>query len=191
MLESMTVAAVLIDGGGNVRRVNSAAVRMFQGIIEVNGGQLVTVDPAANGELRKKVRRATRKAEDSYTAASRVIIRRPGGRPLIGEVVPLPTAGSSGFEGAKAVIFFSDLAVPLTIEEEFCHDIFGLTPAEARLAATIAQGRDLRNYAKTSGVSIETARTRLKAVFAKTDTRRQAELAVLIGRVVRLFGGWS
>ena len=37
--------------------------------------------------------------------------------------------------------------------------------------------------AASLGVSRETARTQLKAVFAKTNTRRQAELAALVARL--------
>lgn len=189
LLEGMNQAAVLIDAGGNVRRMNAAASRLFTGIIEVSSGQLVTIDPAANSELRGKVRRAIRKVEDFHSESSRVVVRRPGGRPIVAEVVPLPRAEQSVFGAARAIIFFSDLGSTISIEEEVCRNAFGLTPAEAKLAVAIAQGLDLQSYAQTFRVSIETARTRLKSVLAKTDTRRQAELAVLIGRVVRLFGG--
>ena len=48
--------------------------------------------------------------------------------------------------------------------------------AEAKLAAKLALGSGIENAAASLGVSRETARTQLKAVFAKTNTRRQAEL---------------
>jgi DNA-binding CsgD family transcriptional regulator len=57
---------------------------------------------------------------------------------------------------------------------------FGLTPAEARIALGIAHGDSLATIAKEHGVSVKTARTQLKAVFAKTATHRQAELAALL-----------
>ena len=58
--------------------------------------------------------------------------------------------------------------------------LFDLTPAEAKLAREVAVGASMETAAATLGLSIETVRTYLKRVMAKTGTRRQAELAVLL-----------
>lgn len=64
---------------------------------------------------------------------------------------------------------------------------FDLTPAQARLAASLAASESLEDYAQRTGVSVNTARTTLKSVFAKTGCRRQAELVlVLTGSVAAL-----
>ena len=57
-----------------------------------------------------------------------------------------------------------------------------LTPAEARVACAVAEGRDLKSLAERESVSVETVRAQLKAVFRKTGTRRQNELAARILR---------
>lgn len=54
--------------------------------------------------------------------------------------------------------------------------LYQLTPAEARLAALLAGGAELKDIAGTLGVSLNTARSQLRSVFAKTGTRRQSEL---------------
>ena len=54
--------------------------------------------------------------------------------------------------------------------------VFGLTPAEAELADALLQHGSLTGCAKHLGKSHETLRTQLKALFTKTETRRQAEL---------------
>jgi len=54
--------------------------------------------------------------------------------------------------------------------------LYGLTPAEARLAQALVAGEHLNDIAEHLGITKETARSQLKAVFAKTDTHRQAEL---------------
>jgi DNA-binding CsgD family transcriptional regulator len=61
--------------------------------------------------------------------------------------------------------------------------MFGLTPAEARLATTLATGAALDDITDAFGIARETARKRLKAVFAKTATSRQAELVTLFARL--------
>jgi DNA-binding CsgD family transcriptional regulator len=63
-------------------------------------------------------------------------------------------------------------------------DKFGLTPAESRLVLRIVAGDPLRLSAAALGVGYETARTTLKAVFRKTGTCRQAELAIVIIRAM-------
>lgn len=57
---------------------------------------------------------------------------------------------------------------------------YRLTPAEARLAAHIAAGGTVAGYAALSGVAEGTARTHLKAVFAKTGVHRQSDLIRLL-----------
>jgi DNA-binding CsgD family transcriptional regulator len=60
--------------------------------------------------------------------------------------------------------------------------LYGLTDAEARLTCALLEGARLEDYAERVGISMNTARTHLKSVFAKTDTDRQAELMRLLSR---------
>jgi DNA-binding CsgD family transcriptional regulator len=57
---------------------------------------------------------------------------------------------------------------------------FGLTGAEAHLAARLAIGEDLRSAADKLKITYGTARSRLAEIFRKTDTRRQGELIRLL-----------
>jgi DNA-binding CsgD family transcriptional regulator len=57
---------------------------------------------------------------------------------------------------------------------------FGLTPAEARLAAILSTGADLRVAADEIRITYGTARARLAQIYLKTDTRRQGELIHLL-----------
>ncbi len=59
---------------------------------------------------------------------------------------------------------------------------FHLTASETRLAICLASGQSLREAARHIGVSYETVRTQLKAIFAKTNTRRQVELVLLLNK---------
>ncbi len=58
--------------------------------------------------------------------------------------------------------------------------LYALTESEARLAAALAGGDSLGAYARAQGIALETARTHLRNIFAKTGTRRQGELLRLI-----------
>lgn len=57
---------------------------------------------------------------------------------------------------------------------------FGLTRAEARVAARVADGLRLNEIAADLRIGLETVRTHLKRVYDKTKTRRQVELVLLV-----------
>lgn len=58
--------------------------------------------------------------------------------------------------------------------------LFGLTPAEARLLRALTQGTTLDDYASECDLRVTTVKTQLKSLFAKTGTCRQAALVRLI-----------
>ena len=67
--------------------------------------------------------------------------------------------------------------------------LFGLTPAEARLAIRLVNGLSLDEAAISLGVSRNTAKSHLRAVFSKTGVTRQPQLIQLIlNSVVTLAG---
>jgi DNA-binding CsgD family transcriptional regulator/uncharacterized protein YhfF len=57
---------------------------------------------------------------------------------------------------------------------------FKLTPAEARLAVHLVSGASLTEAADEFGVTHNTVRAQLRAIFDKTDTHRQADLVRLL-----------
>jgi DNA-binding CsgD family transcriptional regulator len=59
---------------------------------------------------------------------------------------------------------------------------FGFTPAEARLAAALAEGLTLEEFATTKGISVGTARAQLKSAMEKADVHTQAQL---VGTILR------
>ena len=76
-----------------------------------------------------------------------------------------------------------DLPVP---SEARLKALFDLTTAEARLAQRLARGDSVEEVAQELSIKMTTARTQLAAIFAKTDTRRQAKLVAILSRVAHL-----
>lgn len=64
---------------------------------------------------------------------------------------------------------------------------YGLTQMEAKLTVQLANGVSLEEAAEHLGISIHTARTHLKAVFAKTGAKRQSELVAMLLQGVLAF----
>jgi DNA-binding CsgD family transcriptional regulator len=59
---------------------------------------------------------------------------------------------------------------------EHIAQLFGLTPAEGRLAHALASGKTLMEHASGTGVSLNTVRSQLRHVLAKAGMRRQTDL---------------
>lgn len=58
--------------------------------------------------------------------------------------------------------------------------LYGLTPAESRVALAVAQGRGTEDIAAEGQVAVGTVRNQLKQVLSKTGTHRQAALVRLL-----------
>lgn len=66
----------------------------------------------------------------------------------------------------------------LPVEDLGC--LFGLSPAEARLATRLADGDGLDEAAQLLGISRNTVRSQLQSIFAKTGVNRQGDLVRLL-----------
>lgn len=88
--------------------------------------------------------------------------------------------GEQALAGARLLLFVSDPAARVAVPPEHLTQLYGLTRAEARVAAAVAGGRRLSDYAAQTGVSIDTVRSQLKRVLEKTGARSQTDLVRLI-----------
>jgi DNA-binding CsgD family transcriptional regulator len=59
-------------------------------------------------------------------------------------------------------------------------EFFGLSPAEARVAAALLTGRTLAEIAAASGIRITTVRTQLASILRKVGAERQADLVRIL-----------
>jgi DNA-binding CsgD family transcriptional regulator len=174
--------ALLLDGGGSVIEVNERAERLLGNGIKIVKSRLVASSRDANVAFQKLINSGLDIFRGQVPGP--VALPRSSLYPLIAHIAPIvKSAGENFFRRAKALVMFIDpeqkRAPPATVLER----AFGLTPAESRVALSIADGEQLRRIADANGIAFETARVHLKAVFSKTRTHSQVELAVLINRL--------
>jgi pimeloyl-ACP methyl ester carboxylesterase/DNA-binding CsgD family transcriptional regulator len=183
--------AVLLSTEGRLRAVAGGADRRLEPFA-VSGPALGS--PLA---LRPEARNAFVQAFDA--------VAKPGGKPLspftlMDEAGPTRLFGvviaREAFPAGLADAFdLGDVwAEPLVAAvllshqdqkplDELAQSALGLTAAEARLASKLATGRQIADASVELGISPHTARTQLKAIFAKTGARRQSELIGILGKV--------
>lgn len=122
------------------------------------------------------------RSKGRISAGGSVAVSRPSGRRKYAVTVA-PGAGIrevAGVPSAWALVFIADPERQPELPAERIYRLYGLTSAEAQLAIGLAMGQTLNEYAEVAELSMHTVRSTLKNVFAKTDTRRQAELVRLI-----------
>jgi len=102
-------------------------------------------------------------------------------RPYSLLVVPLPQEGFALSQRRAAVaVFISDPEREVETVDQLLSRIYGLTPAEARLASLLMQGKSLEVSGKALQITSNTARSSLKCIFGKTQTNRQSEMVRLL-----------
>jgi len=127
---------------------------------------------------------ATDSGRSSATRGS-VLLPRADGFPLIAYVMTIAAPERDGGQIPRVMIVLVDTEKRREPTESILRDAFGLTPAEVRVAIAFAGGRDFQKIADEHGINIGTVRKYFKAVLAKTNTTRQAELALLLAHLAQ------
>jgi len=189
LLEGLSVAALQTDSRGNVVGVNANARLLVGQDIDIVDGKLRILNCNACASVQAAIDRAIKAPTASSLAAAPIVVERLYKRPLLVDVFPCVGSLHDAFGRSGAIIVLTDLMDNKPMSEARLSLIFGLTPAEARLAAQIALGLDINVACDRLRIARETARTQLKSLFAKTQTRRQAELTLVLAAATRVNGG--
>ena len=109
------------------------------------------------------------------------ISRASGLRPLSLLVSPFSEQQCADFESEKfALLFVNDPEQKVETVEPILREMYGLTAAESKITAILAQGTSVIEACELLKIKPNTIRTHLKRIFSKTETNRQSELMKLI-----------
>lgn len=184
-IDRLPTGLVLLDARRRVVVQNRGAER----ILAANDGFRIdrhgpsADDARENATLQKLIADAIdARGGQELRAAGFVAVSRPSGaRSYALMVTPLLAApGKGGMSDAVVAIFVADPSARFFAGPEALTELYQLTHSEAELVRLLASGLSLEEAADKRGVSLNTARSHLKHVFAKTDTSRQGELVRLI-----------
>ena len=92
-----------------------------------------------------------------------------------------------GQANPAVAIFLSDPENKSQTSAELLGQLYGLTPAESRLAMALADGLSLEEASNTLHISRNTARAHLRAIFSKTGVTQQTMLVSLLLKSVAAF----
>jgi DNA-binding CsgD family transcriptional regulator len=188
-LNRLSLAVIAIDQTGRVQSMNRSAHRILsqRDGLRLTSRGLVAEIPSANAELRRVLWGTAFDATPEGVHPERaILVERPSAkRPYVVFVVPSRRRDRGLFgPGASAVIFITDPeARPKDIAEVLI-EAFNLTPAEARLAAILVDGKDLNEVCDILSIRRNTGRAHLRSLFDKVGVRRQAELVSVLLRSI-------
>lgn len=182
-LNRLRIGVVLMDSARCVRFANSASLDLAATFgLSIGESGLRLPSARFNDRLQGLINGALAAGVPGNLApGGDLTFARPGIGVLQLRVFPLLSSNEPGLAGQRVqVAVFLVQPGPPHLDAGQLATQFGLTAAESHLAVRLAEGRTIAEAAKTANISLATARTHLRNIFAKTATSRQSELALLM-----------
>ena len=179
----------LVTADGRVQHMNPAAEAMVAARrgLQVCSGRLAARDASAARAFQALIGRAGSRDAEARTGGSMPLAVAGSVAPLAVTVAPVRLPAMAILGGAPTVIVcVTDTEAGMKLPEQRLRDLFGLTPAEARLALALFEGATLNEAAEGLKISRFTAQNHLARIFEKTGANRQATLVQLMMRAVGL-----
>lgn len=185
-VERFAVGTVILDHSHKILKMNrfAASILSEQDGVSLSGGRVAFSDSKTDGEFRALLKSA---ASGVAVDAPELRVERPSGRPDLSVVVrpvSIPDFMHTGSAPAIALLI-SDPGGKTLVTAQSLRAVFDLTPAEAGIAASLANGMSVSDTAAHLGVALNTVRTHLRSIFSKTGVSRQSQLVHLIHTRVR------
>jgi len=174
-MADLSVATLILDRDGRILRRNATADRMMARTdnFAERSGKLTFATQGASAALARLL-------ADPPVAGEEQSIEFPGMQepPIQAKARTVPSSAYG--DGAWVALFLIDTARSAEPSGEMLRNRFQLTRAEIALALELSRGATLADAAGTLDIAYNTARSHLRAIFAKTGTHRQVELVTLL-----------
>lgn len=185
-LDAMPTGVIIVDRAGGIVYANHFAHAILasgEGVIVTDAG--LTLDRPGH---RIRIRDLIAHLEGGSGSSSLTepiaytIPRFRQQRPLTCLLVSAAGRGAAveQVDAAAAILFVGDPERPVAFDATRISRLYGLSRAEARVAALLARGFRLEEAADSLGIAYETVRKHLKQIFVKTSVSRQAELVRML-----------
>jgi DNA-binding CsgD family transcriptional regulator len=191
LIDHIPWAAFVLDGKARIVSMNRAGQELaaIGDGISILSGRLAVADHRKSGELAELLSLMLLSATGGGRRASGAVTvpRASGLRPYVVAASRLTVRSGVRFGGAEpsVLVLVGDLEVAPHFPAAAVKAVFDLSPSELRVASEIASGRSPDEIAALAGRSRNTVRAQLQAIYAKTGTSRQSELAGLIAKIPR------
>ncbi|HTT82990.1 MAG TPA: hypothetical protein VMF67_05895 [Rhizomicrobium sp.] len=183
-LDALTIAAFILDPGGRVITASRRGEELVREgtVLGLKNGILVGCRDADTNRLQHAIGACVSR-ETAAGIPEHAIARL---RNMRGEIagrilaLPLPRDRCDIGLGAAVLLIVETRQEPpaCTVPQEW-----GLTRAEAAVAAELIRGARAEQISRDRGVSITTTRSQIKVIYAKAEVKNQPELMALAARM--------
>jgi DNA-binding CsgD family transcriptional regulator len=182
--EAVTYPLLQVDASGTVIWQNQACAEVLwtSPFLCLRGNRIRATDRASDARLKAAIRWAS---NASYYAKRMATTASLGNNQV---AAPVLLTSSTDEVVSVCWVSASNQMILLSLRDQDrsrnavapAAIAFRITPAQARLASLIVDGKDLVEAAAVLGISVNTARTQLKRMFKKTGTHSQPSLVKAI-----------
>ncbi|XIA63601.1 helix-turn-helix transcriptional regulator [Bradyrhizobium sp. TZ2] len=183
--DSLAAGLFLFDVKGRLVRANlNGHIILSEGtMLRAAAGRLVATNPSANDTIQTAL--VCAKMGGANFAADVVALPLTGtdGQHYVAHILPLTsrTRQKTGAgHAATTAMFVCKAQVETPAVPEIIAKLYRLTPSELRVLLALFDAGGVSEIADVLGISEATTRTHLHRVFAKTGTKRQADLVKLV-----------
>ncbi|HPG26455.1 MAG: hypothetical protein H6748_12085 [Spirochaetaceae bacterium] len=181
-VDALATGVVLLTDEARVLHADPAAQRILdaQDGIAIRDGRLSLKRPEAEHALAQAIDQL-RSPDPQRPRRGLFRIERPSALRAYHAMVS-PTVGSlfAAPVSSTVLLWLTDPESVLVPDEQAIATLLGLTPSEARIAASVASGLSVREHAERTGTTIGTARWTLKRALQKAGARSQANLVRIV-----------
>ena len=175
----------MLDSDGEGARLLADGTVLRRGA----GGALTARDPAAQREIAASVAALAALGVPGAKAAQArphaIVLRREPWIDMLLVAAPNRDAAPPTTRPAPALVAYVHGDSWSSADRcEQLGELFDLLPSEARLALALSRGASIAEAARDLGLSVQSARTYSKRIYAKTGARGQADLVRFIHRSV-------
>jgi DNA-binding CsgD family transcriptional regulator len=181
-LAALGLPALVLDERGKVLAANSLADSLHDYVCWRALGRLSLRDKAADRFLHDAII-----AIDMAGGGLRSFPVRDAAAEttMVAHVIPIRLSALDIFARCASALVLTPVTAPPAPPVELVQTLFDLTPAEARVARSLASGKTVEDIAADGGVSLSTVRTHVRGVLAKTGCDRQVEVVALLAGIAR------
>lgn len=182
-LDNLGIGGLLVTPSGSVHILNRMAEKLLANAngLKISSNRLRATDRIDDAALQSALSAAL-SVDNELQDQHGLTLTREGNRHAIGVVIKSqPYRRLIASESEKCALVFVRTPESLTLSDtKLIQQMFGFTPAEARLAICLAQGQPLEEIECAINIRHNTARSHLRSMYQKTDVNSMAELIHLL-----------
>lgn len=182
-LDMLPTGVIFFDCKGEIILTNRSAATCLaerDGLLVTRSRLRAELTTESNALQQTIQQAAATSSGNGVWAGGVIVVSRRARPPLQIQISPIRNSTVPVSGNVAAVAFINDPLRTQRPEREILKAVYGLSPAECRVALLVSDGKSTREICNSVGVSENTIRSQIKSIFSKTGVNRQSELIRLL-----------